>query len=240
MRQKHVPREMIFVPTIHSVRELLSEDGQFMELLSEKLIDGIVTNPLFMKYKKAPELEIFNEENIEVTKTMLDIYIIPNIASSIADTITKKFDLSNPDQQMFVESRDIDLFNRKPITEGQMKYIIDQTILQILILLPTINKDVVFVDNNMSIDLAIHEIMTINNSNAICPIHFTEDIIRNEDVIKLLLFVTSTSIEECDWTQQSFMKKDLERGSVAFFVRTGVFNNVALTFLGDIMVTTEQ
>ena len=234
MKQKHVPTELIFVPTIRSVEELLDENGQFMELLSEKLIDRMVGRELFIKYKDAPELEIFNYENIEVTKTMFDIYIIPNISRSISETISKKFDLRNPDQKTFRENRDIDLFNRQPINDGQLNYIVDQTILQLLILLPTIKKDIYFVEHNIKIDLACQEIMTIDNNNAICPIHFTKDIIKNDDVIKLLLFVTSTSIEECDWQENALQKEG--RGIVDYFVRTGVFNKVALTKLGDIVV----
>ena len=233
MKNKQIPTPLILVPTIHSVQELLAEDGQFMELLSERLIDGIITNELFIKYKDAPEFEIFKEENIEIIKTIVDVYIIPNISTSISNTISKKFDLNNPNQQTFRENRDIDLFNRKPINDGQMKYIIDQTVLQLLMLIPSIYKDVSFIESNIRIDLAHEEIMTISNDNAITAIHFNKSIIENDDVIKLLLFVTSSSIEICEWQEKSLFKEG--KGVVEYFIRTGIFNKVALTTLGNQM-----
>ena len=123
IKQKQVPTRKIFVPPIKYVRSLIKPDGYFIKLLEEKLIDGIANNELFKKYNNAPEFVLFNEDNIEVLKTIFDLYIVPNIVRHLPEVIEKKFGLDNDQQQLIIEDSTIDLFCGKPINENQLNYI---------------------------------------------------------------------------------------------------------------------
>lgn len=142
IKQQQVPSRIIWVPQVRTINELLEPNSYLSNLLSESLIDFMIEKELFKKYADIPELIIFSEEddNIELIKTIFDIYILPNIGRSLSETISKKFDLLNPDQKLIKESRDIDLFNRKNITDEQFDFLVNQTLLQLLILLPSIEK----------------------------------------------------------------------------------------------------
>lgn len=229
IKQKQIPVRKILLPSIKTLNELLSENSQFIELLSDKLIDNIYNNELFKKYNDAPELVLFNEENIEILKTIFDLYIIPNIRRRIPEAIEKKFDLKNPQQQLFVESREIDLFNRKPINEDQINFIIEETVLQLLILLPTMKKDIELPETNNGILFAEDDIITIGNENAICPIHFNENIFKIESIMKLLSFVTNTTVTENDWNLHPYVKNGNISEPINYIINTGLFNQVSIT-----------
>ena len=221
-RQKQKPVHQVLVPSIKYVHELVDPASQFMTLMSEKLIDGVATNERFIKYANAPEFVIFNEENINTLKTIFDLYMIPNIERRLPETIMKKFGLDNEKQQLVFEDNTLDLFKRKPINEEQLDYIIEETVLQLLVLLPSMRKDIQIIENNKSFHLPLKDqfILTINNQSAICAVHYNDHIIKNKSVIDLLNFVTSTSFGT--ETQDGIM------------ITTGVFNQACITMLRGI------
>lgn len=141
MKNKVTPgKTILMVPKISAVRELLDEDGSFMNWISENLIDTMIEDDLFSRYINSPEMEMFRENNVEIMKTILDLYIIPNIVRSIPETIAKKFAIGDPKNQSIIESNEIDLFSRKPVSEEYMKYVSHEIVLQLLTLLPTLKK----------------------------------------------------------------------------------------------------
>lgn len=227
IKQKAVPTRIIMIPTIKSVMDLIKPDGQFMKLLSESLIDRMSQNPIFQKYLDSPELVLFQSENKGIMQELLDMYIIPNIFKSIPNTIFMKFGLGDEGQQLIRESREIDLFERQPISQGQMQFIIDETVLQLLILMPTIEKNIDIPEDNTKILITEEEILTIANENAICPIHFNSSIIENGSVNDLLQFVTSTFIT--DHSMQDLAKKNNK--PIKYSIQTSVFNQVGIVTL---------
>lgn len=192
--QKDVPVKRILVPTIRSVREVLDQHGPFMSMMSEHFIDSICSHDLFRKYAEAPEFKIFDKENVEVFKTIFDLYISPNISRTIPDVISRKFCLMDDNQQMFIENREADLFDRHPINDEQFKFIIEETILHMLATIPSVIKDIEFPENKNLIPMDASKVMGINHENAICPIYINIDIVQNESVIGLIEFVTSTQV----------------------------------------------
>jgi hypothetical protein len=136
IKQKNTPVRTILVPDIKNVKWFLDPDnGGFVKMLSDHMIDRMVKNEMFMKYSNAPELVLFTEDKLEIMKTIFDMYIIPNVVKSIPETISLKFGLNNPNQQLIRQDRDIDLFDGRFISTEQFDFIIDQTVLQLLLLL---------------------------------------------------------------------------------------------------------
>ncbi len=217
IKQKTKPVRKVLVPPIKYVNELLDPSSSFMKTLSEKLIDGIASNELIEKYKDAPELVLFKEENIDTIKTIFDLYMIPNISRRIPETISKKFQLDDEKNQLIQQDSSLDLFGRKAITEKQLDYIIEETVLQLIMIIPSIEKESEGVENNKSFYVPADKsfAFTINNQEAICPIIFNANILNNDEVIDLLNFVTSTSL-----------LKDVDDGKL---LTTGVFNQVTIT-----------
>ena len=77
-----------------------------------------------------------------------------------------------------METWEIDLFNREPINDEQIDFIIEETVLQLLMLLPTMKKEIEIPEENINIKMSKDEILTIANENAICPIHFNSSIFK--------------------------------------------------------------
>lgn len=222
MKQKEFPVKAILVPSLKSVRRLLDINGLFIHMLSENLMDDIAKNELFEKYNTAPEFIMFNDDNIEVMKAIFDLYIVPNIIRRIPETIDKKFAISDDSQQLFREDRDIEVFDG--ISNYQYKYIVQEIVLQLLALIPTMKKNIDIPENNTQIFMAEDEVLMITNSNAICPIYFDVDVIGSP-VSELLQFVTSTSFKRIDIGKNVRVKGDK---IVQYSVDTGVSNEVAL------------
>lgn len=224
-KQKQYPVKRIMIPPIKYVNQFLKHDGQFMTLLSNNLVDDIVKHPLFDKYKDAPELVIFNDQNVELLKTVVDLYIIPNIEKRIPETLSMKFAIGDDSQQLFIEDNTIDLFERKPIDSNQFSFIVEETILQMLFLLPTMKKSIEIPENNKNIHMTANEILTINNSNALCPLHINLPIINNKNVIDLFSFVTSTTFKNiCDGEIAAQKNNEI----VLYSIDTNPFNEAVL------------
>lgn len=227
MKQKQVPTKKIMIAPIKYVSKLLNREGDLMKQVSEQLIDKMTENPLFQKFKDAPEFIIFNNDNIEIIKTILDLYIIPNIERRIPEAIFNKFNLGDESQQMFVEDNTIDLFSCKPISDGQFQYIVDETILHLLFTIPTMKKDIELIENNQRIWLTDDEVLIVDHANALTPIHINKSIIENKDVINLLKFITSTTIEKMECGDCGTVKGP-NNDLVEYVASTNVFNQVVV------------
>jgi len=239
-KHKEVPVKMVMVPAIKNVANYLKQDSDFMQTLSSNLITDMQYHYLMQEYDSAPELVMFKEENIEVMKTIFDLYIMPNISRRIPETFALKFGLNNENQQIFRETWELHLFDEKPINTDQYNYIVHQIVLQLLMLLPTMKKEVEIPEDHVDISMTSSEILTIANENAICPIHFSPAVIGNDSVIELLSFVTNTNIK--DMRIKNILKDDnLKRGEkIDYLVTTGAFNQVMLTRLIGIEYNEEK
>lgn len=191
IREKDNPKRMYLVPTIRSVYDLLDPHNQFMTKFSDEILHLILTNEMFIKYSKNKELELFSDENIELLKVIIDIYIIPNIFKMVPLTIRKKFNLDDENNQLIIESNEIDLFDRKPISDLQIKYLADEIVLHLLMLLPNIEKNTTEVNSN-NFHLKENEILTFGSQTAITPIHMNYNVLKNQSVIDLFSFVTNS------------------------------------------------
>lgn len=238
IKQKNSPVRAVLVPEIKRVQEFLNPDNEgFIEMLSDRMIDMIANHELIKKYSDAPELVLFNEDNIEVMKTLFDLYITPNIVTRIPESILLKFGLNDPNQQLIRQDRNIQLFDGRFIDNRQFDFVIDQTVLQLLVLLPTMKRSIEIPEDNSRIFMSKDEILTIGHENAICPIHFNKDIISNKSIIELLSFVTNTNIGIMDNKE---VKMQLKNGIAEYHIRTNVFNQVGVIKLEGIQLPKED
>lgn len=220
-KYRDVPVKSVLVPSIKNLNKYFTPTSEFMEILSNELINLISNHPLIKKYSNIPELIMFNNDNIEMMKTIYDVYISTNISRRIPETISIKFGLNDINHQIFKESWEIDLFDNQAINIYQIDYIVDQIVLQLLILSSSIEKEVNIPDDNSNIIMSDDEILTIKNDNALCPIHFNENIINNKSVIDLLLFVTNTKINN----------KIYDNCIDKYLITSGITNKIELTKL---------
>lgn len=202
IKQRQTPVRTIFVPSIKSVDKLLSSDSMFVGRLSKELVDRVFDDfksySLSAPYLHIPEMCLFNFENIEILKTIFDLYMMPNIAKSIASTIRRKFALDDPRQQLIRESNEIDLFaDTSPIIDEYFDYIVHQSTLQLLTTMPSITLENTYPESNVEINLPKDQILAINSDSAICAIYFDHTIIKNTIMKELLSFVTNTTFSEC-------------------------------------------
>jgi hypothetical protein len=123
MVKKEFPIDKVFVPKITMVKDILNPEGDFIKYLSTNLIDRIFNHDLIKRYIDLPEFNIFKEDKLEVMKDIFDHLIINNIIKRIPETIMIKFQLNNPKQQTFMESNELNLFNRQPINNEQYYYL---------------------------------------------------------------------------------------------------------------------
>lgn len=229
MKNKVTPgKTILMVPKISTVQELLSEESQLITWISDNLIDKMMADILFKQFIESPELEMFKENNVEIMKTILDLYIIPNISRCIPDTIAKKFAIGDPKNQDIRESNEIDLFHRNPISDDYLDYLSHEIVLKLLTLLPTVKKDIEVPESNASIQMSAAEILTIRNVNAICPV-LIDNVIINNSIMKLLSFVTNTSIEILNNIDITGKKKN--GLTIDYLISTGAFNSVSLTHI---------
>lgn len=237
MKSKLKPKKLILVPKISTVLSLLDPDGHLMQTLSNTYIDRIKDHPLIRQFKDAPELVLFNDENIEIMKTIYDLYITPNITRRIPETIAKKFALDDPSQNTFIEDKSIDYFGGRDLNDDEIKFIIDETVLQLLILMPSIKKHIEYPEQKKQMFMTDDELLIITNSNGICPIIFSNDIYKNKCIMDTLSFVTNTNISDIEWQTNSLFKNDTV---VVREASTDIFNEASLVTLQGIQDITEE
>jgi hypothetical protein len=192
MIKKDPPIDKVFVPKITMVKDILNPEGDFIKYLSTNLIDLIFNHDLIKKYIDLTEFNIFKEDKLEVMKDILDNLVVNNIIKRIPETIMIKFQLNNPKQQTFMESNELNLFNRKPINNEQYYYLIEECVLQYILFLPNIVKDAYSI-NDTSLKLSINSVLSITHRNAVCLIIINHSVIQNKTVFPLISFVTSTN-----------------------------------------------
>lgn len=231
MRQKHKPVHMVLVPPIKRVQEFLDPNGSFMSTMSDDFINWMREDPLFKKFSHAPELVLFDEEHVEVLKTIFDLYVIPNMYRRIPETISMKFSLMNEEQQTFRESNELDLFDRQPLTSDQFSFIAHETVLQLMVLLPTMKKEIELPEENSKIHMTDDEILSIGNANAVCPIIVDPVVMGLEGVLDVLGFVTDTTFTKLDNSEICAQKHD---SIVTWLIKSSPFNQIALTRLMNI------
>lgn len=197
IEKKTFPTMRIDVPPIHSVKELLRTDGNFMDRMSHYFIENMARHPLMEEYSKAPELILFTKDNREVLKCIFDAYIIPNIAPTVCNAISSKFGLRDEKQQTVFQNREIDLFDGMPLDDPHMDYVVQECVLQMMLLLPTLARDVQNPKDQAEIIMKPGDIITINNRNAVAPIHLDPQMIHaGGPILDLISFVSSTTFNE--------------------------------------------
>jgi len=240
MKQKTIPVRSVHVPEIKTVINLLKTDGHVLNYLSENLIDSMRNNYLISKYIDAPELVLFSDENIEILKTIFDLYISPNISRRIPETLILKFSLNDETQKYFREDHTIDIFDRKDLSVEQFDFIANQSCLQLLMTMPTMKKNLILPEDNAKIHMTKSEILTIDNTNAICPIYLDDGILNSIGIMDLLSFVTSTNVHEFPNTDVAAVKSERGGEIIKYSISTSPFNQVGLTvFEGIESVDTE-
>ena len=193
--KKAVPVGRIHVPEISTLKEYLNIGSEFMSCLSKSLLNMMLENNLLQRYIDARELILFKGDIVSL-KTILSRYILPNLSKTIPSVISNKFQLNNPKQQLIIENRGIDIFDRQPINEYQYDFIVNESVLHLLLSLPSITKVHYEWDiSGIPILLSNDNILTIDHDNAICPIHINPSIFNNPKVFPLISFVTSTQID---------------------------------------------
>ena len=231
-RQRTKPVHLIQVPSMMNLKEFLKTDGPFMEKLSSDFIDQIMKTEYMTKYKdQLPELVLFQDDLIEIMKTIMDLYILPNVSRAIPNVIEKKFQLNQPSNRTFIQSNDINLFQRPDIEPDEMMgYLAEEFMMQLLMNVVTMERHTEYPEHNEVILLTKDEILTIDNGNAICPIHFNHVILDMENLMKLMCFVTNTIYEAIDQGESV----PLKNGEMSWFqIQTSPFNATSITKFGN-------
>lgn len=236
MRQKAIPVRHVEVPMIRHVEDMIAPDNSMMLYLSDHLIDDLLKDELMQKYVEAPELILFNDDCLDGWKTIFDLYVIPNISKTIPATITKKFGLDDEKQQLFRQSRELSLFNHKPIAGDRYQYLVHQTALQLLMLIPSVEKITTTPENNTELFITETSILTISHPNAICPIHLDANTMDFEKSMELIEYVTSTSAY---YIGGGDIVAEVDGEVAQYRVRTGPFNQTKSTKLGKILYLTK-
>lgn len=185
------------IPALAEVEDLLRPDNKLMRTLSETLFDNIDEKYIIGENM----MDIFTCHK-DLTKVLLDKYIIPNSFKQIPAAIRKKFNLEN--NQDIHEDWEIDMFDHHyfPMLP-HIQYLVNELMLQYIDLDKSIKKKITKFNNNSELFM-LHEELMINstmpgyikiaNYGALCPIIIDQDIQVNGNVFDLLRFVSSTEI----------------------------------------------
>ena len=219
IKERMVPIHKILVPEMRAITDIVDPESSLVKKMSESLIDDMINNTTFKGYiYHLNELQLFRENKVEILKCIYDSYIIPNVCKYIPEVISKKFGLDDPNQQLFQENRDVDLFpmDKPSIPNLGYEFVCDQTILQLLMMLPSVQKEQVVPESHKGFKVKFDQILTIDNDVALCPIHLTMKEFGNQINHVAIEFATSSRI--C-WASQEAI------------VTTGISNKVMLTRL---------
>lgn len=221
IRQQHKPTFRVLVPQVRRVQEILLIDGPLIEWVATGLIPKMMEDELMISHITAPELEPFTPEHIDELKNVLCQYMIPNIVRTIPDIIARKFSIGVESNQTFFEDSDIDLFDRDPAQSWITDYIAHEAVLQLLLLLPSLDSRRVHPESNVNLYLDCNDVLTVNCESAICPIHLDYPIISMEPVMDLFQFVLNTVISRWDTSAGGYV------------ITSGVFNQLTITSIGN-------
>lgn len=242
MRWEQTPVPRLVVPEINQVKNVLSTDGPLMTVLSDHLIDDMIAGSAFTIYQywKIPELEIFTipenasadnpdegRHNIEVLKTILDLYIIPNVSRVIPNIISKKFDLEHKSSSIKEDPDLIFCHQHDLLSDSVRRYLADEIAAQLMMFLPSGHKDIRTPEAPSSIPITRNDIMTVDHQNSICPIHFSSEIFENSEIMSLLSFVTNITVTNIDWHDSNPVY--VGGMQVRWTVDSNPFNQVTIT-----------
>lgn len=222
--QRHTPTRTISIPSGKTIEADLSLDGEFITHISETLIDNILDDNMFIKFSNAPEFSplFTDDDSLEILRTIFDLYIIPNVSKYIPQAITNKFGLNNPHRQLFKEDNEIPLLGDN-IPDGYYDYVAHETLLQLLLLIPSMKKSIVLPENNNILEMSNNDILTIGTNDAVSLTLF-DNAIFNMKILNELCYVTSTRF---------IVLSDHMKDDVIHFT-TAPFNEVSLTKLEGI------
>lgn len=192
MKPKIKPTKIVFVPPIRAVEELVNPKSELMTWVSENLIDLMLQDELFQKYKDAPELGIFDDDCIDVLKQAVTMYTQTRFMITVPQVFHIKFNLGDPTNLMIRESNEIDLFKRQPFTPDHYRYFVHETVLQMLVRALSIEREIDWLKDDHLINVPMRDdsVVTTMSNEAICPVIFDKEIIENKAVFDLLSFVT--------------------------------------------------
>ena len=197
--QRMSPTRKIFIPELTSVEKILNPENEIMMDIADNLISDICELIDGMKLSNNPQFNIFFVNDHEVLKTILDIYILPNLYKSLIKVIVAKLSLDDPDNRLFIQDPEIKIF--KDMNIGNFReVIVMETFLHLINNAEGLNKTVVLLENVDDYAMLIDntsEFISINNQNMISPIHLNVSLLSEsyaEWFIKLTNFVTSTQI----------------------------------------------
>lgn len=192
--QKQYPIKHIYVPTVLSVRKLLSRHEPLIEKMKTDFFKEFLNNPLIDK--SLPELSIVYKEAFPI---LMYAYIFKNVSSSIPDAIAYKFKLNDMPNAEIREDKDKQIFPNG-ITESQFKFIVEQSVLYFIANCNSIKKEILYPESNKSISITKNDILMIENDQALTPIYITSNLIENYPIeMDLVNFVTSSSAELTDY-----------------------------------------
>lgn len=197
--QRLKPTRKIFVADIQSVIDIVKHDSEFMKAISDRLIE-FLRSELSTLYedKYIPELDTILNSNIEVLKTVLELYILPNVETTIPKVIKAKFSLGDESNQTFFEDGEIKLFNGKTPSLAALDFVLKEISLHLRVLVKPMISSITLVENNEKFEFDYsnnNSCISIANDNAITSIYLSASMINNEEIIKLISFVTSTTFE---------------------------------------------
>ena len=186
IKKKEYPREHTLIPSIKTVESCLNMNGDLMKLLSNSLIKDLIEHHLVQMFdhNKVPDLKVLDMDNMEITQTLLEGYILPNVSRRIPETIGIKFQVGNPEVKGIMdESSEIDMF-KSGIHNFHYEYILEETALQLLayIMHPHINR-VDSVNGTAVIDVYNNQVLIISHPSEICEIHLSDNILSDVDIM---------------------------------------------------------
>lgn len=189
IRKKQYPREHTLIPPIKSVESFLNIHGDFMNCVSNNIIKDLMEHHLVQMFdhNKVPDLKILDLDNMEMTQTLLDEYILPNVSKRVPETISIKFQIGKPEVKGIMdESPEIDIF-KSGVQDFHYEYILEETALQLLdfIIHPSLTN-IESHNNAAIIEVYNDSILVIDHSSAICPIHLSNTILANGDLMDII------------------------------------------------------
>jgi hypothetical protein len=240
IKNKYTPVFKVHLPAIKTVSDILSTNGSFMSSLSKNFVQQVIDHPLIRKYSIAPELVLLSENNCETMNVIFNKYMIPNISRRIPETISKKFDIDNPESTVMVEDSYIEMFKGIDISDQLiLDFVVEEFVLQLLCTMPTMKKSLEFPESNAEIYTDNDQIVSIGNENAICPIQLNSNVIQNEYINRLLTFATATEITSCNDPSVYKVRND-EKKIINYKISTSPFNQICLMTLDGIEVPEDE
>lgn len=195
--QKLDKGNIIMIPEIRSVNEILHPSGTFMKHIADRLVVTILEyyNKDIRYHNDELDSLLKYDNSYEMQKILID-EIIPNSQRVITEVIRRKFFPDDNNKSNFYENRDSQVFDTG-ITYDMVAYVIRASYLQLLRYttvetlfheaIPELDK---VISGNIAEDY-LH--IVIRNPQEIAPVIFDKEIIKNKDAYKILSYVTNTA-----------------------------------------------